>query len=308
MQRSWLRRLLWVGLGLWSFAGSVAAQAPLAPQPRVAANDDRTSGEERAPPRSRPDATRRPEWLEQERVGPPYEASGRWYVPTAEPGYEQTGTASWYGADFHGQRTASGEMFDQDALTAAHPTLPIPSLVQITNLENGREAIVRVNDRGPFAGQRLIDVSRRTADVLGFASAGHARVHVRYLGPAPRHVAMDGTTAPVAVRLPAVVSQRAGEPAALLGSPQADRDSGATPTQTRGAFFVQVGAYANLDNAHRARDAVGAAGPVTVDIRETPRGQLFRVRLGPWRSRQEADAARRAVASLGYGDAVVAAR
>src|SRR5262245_13848188 len=301
MQRFLLRRFAWLCLGAWSLAGSAAAQAPIVyaaqsdPQAALAGDSLAGGGEgsygygETRPGRGEPiidirrgvvgrltpvadtsaaDAAEqgRPAWLEQERIGPPYEAGGRWYVPSVEPGYEQTGTASWYGADFHGQRTASGEPFDQDALTAAHPTLPIPSLVQITNLENGREVIVRVNDRGPFVGSRLIDVSHRTAEVLGFAQAGHARVHVRYLGPAPRHVAMDGTPAPAAVRVPAVVSQQAGEAGSLLGSPQADRDSGATPTQTRGAFFVQVGAYANLDNAHRARDAVGAAGPVTVDI------------------------------------------
>src|SRR5690606_6879039 len=111
-------------------------------------------------------------------------------------GYQETGTASWYGPQFHGQRTASGEIFDESALTAAHPTLPIPSLVQVTNLENGREVIVRVNDRGPFVGERLIDLSRAAAQVLGFESAGHARVHVRYLGPAPRRVNADGSAAP----------------------------------------------------------------------------------------------------------------
>ena len=141
-----------------------------------------------------------PDWLERERVGPPYEANGRWYVPTPEPGYSESGSASWYGPQFHGQRTASGEVFDQEALTAAHPTLPIPSLVQVTNLENGREIIVRVNDRGPFVGERLIDLSHGAATVLGFEQAGHAQVHVRYLGPAPRRVNADGTPAPASLR------------------------------------------------------------------------------------------------------------
>ena len=162
-----------------------------------------------APEQSAERSQERPDWLEQERVGPPYEAGGRWYVPTVEPGYEQTGAASWYGDAFHGRRTASGETFDQHALTAAHPTLPIPSLVQVTNLENGREVIVRVNDRGPFVGRRLIDLSRAAADVLDFTERGHARVHVRYLGPAPRRVGPDGAPAPESTRLPA-------EPAELL--------------------------------------------------------------------------------------------
>ncbi|MCA8885923.1 MAG: septal ring lytic transglycosylase RlpA family protein [Hyphomonadaceae bacterium] len=256
-------------------------------------------------------------WLERERTGPPYEANGRWYVPTPEPGYQQTGTASWYGAQFQGQRTASGETFDQDALTAAHPTLLIPSLVQVTNLENGREVIVRVNDRGPFTGDRLIDVSRGAANVLGFAEAGHARVNVRYLGPAPRRVNMDGSTAPESVHAPATqppeegprtLLQQQTQTADLAGAPVAERPV-YRPNVTPGAFFVQVGAYSDPSNAQRVRDAVSAAGPVVVDTRTTASGaELFRVRVGPWASREEADAARRTLSTLGYAESVVAAR
>ncbi len=262
-------------------------------------------------------------WLEQERVGPPYEAGGRWYVPTPEPGYQQTGTASWYGPQFHGQRTASGETFDQEALTAAHPTLPIPSLVQVTNLENGREVIVRVNDRGPFSGERLIDLSRGAANVLGFEQAGHARVHVRYLGPAPRRVNADGASAPESVHAPASAPAQATEEgprtllpprqvqsAELAGAPTFERPvfAPARPGAS-GSYFVQVGAYSDPVNAQRVRDAVSAAGAAVVDTRTTASGaELFRVRLGPWNSREEADAARRSLSTLGYSDSVVASR
>lgn len=263
-------------------------------------------------------------WLERERVGPPYEANGRWYVPTPEPGYQQTGTASWYGADFQGRRTASGEVFDQEALTAAHPTLPIPSLVQVTNLDTGREVIVRVNDRGPFTGDRVIDLSRGAANVLGFEQQGHARVHVRYLGPAPRRVNADGTNAPESVHAPA--SAPAPQPveqgpntlppsqpmqtADLAGGPANDRPVYAPQrAPVAGSFFVQVGAYSDPVNAQRVRDAVSAAGPVVVDARTTASGaELFRVRVGPWASREEADAARRTLGALGYAESVVAAR
>jgi len=255
-------------------------------------------------------------WLERERVGPPYEANGRWYVPTPEPGYQQTGTASWYGAQFQGQRTASGETFDQEALTAAHPTLPIPSLVQVTNLENGREVIVRVNDRGPFVGDRLIDMSRGAAAVLGFEQSGQARVNVRYLGPAPRRVNADGTPAPASTQVPAAAPVQTEEgpllpPAIqtgeLAGAPVDERPAYAAPAV--GGYFVQVGAYSDPGNAQRVRAAVAAAGPVVVDIRNTASGaELFRVRVGPWASREEADAARQTLSSLGYGDSVVAAR
>lgn len=261
-------------------------------------------------------------WLERERVGPPYEANGRWYVPTPEPGYQQTGTASWYGSDFQGRRTASGETFDQAALTAAHPTLPIPSLVQVTNLENGREVIVRVNDRGPFTGERLIDLSRGAANVLGFEQAGHARVHVRYLGPAPRRVNADGAPAPESVHAPASAPQPAEEgPSSLLPSqPMGAAELAGGPVEDRpvftpvrapviGSFFVQVGAYSDPVNAQRVRDAVSAAGPVVVDTRTTASGaELFRVRVGPWASREEADSARRTLSTLGYAESVVAAR
>ncbi len=264
-------------------------------------------------------------WLERERVGPPYEANGRWYVPTPEPGYAETGTASWYGPQFHGQRTASGEVFDQSALTAAHPTLPIPSLVQVTNLENGREVIVRVNDRGPFVDERLIDLSRGAAQVLGFEAQGHARVHVRYLGPAPRRVAADGTLAPAfgsspAPAQPAAVDQQEGPrsllppPSAqplteLAGGPMAPDRAPAYAAPAPGGYFVQVGAFSDLANAHRVRDAVGVAGPVVVDVRRNYAGrELFRVRVGPWRSPAEADAARRQLAAMGYGETIVAAR
>jgi rare lipoprotein A len=260
-----------------------------------------------------------PAWLERERVGPPYEANGRWYVPTPEPGYAQTGTASWYGAQFHGQRTASGETFDQDALTAAHPTLPIPSLVQVTNLENGREVIVRVNDRGPFVGERLIDMSRAGAQALGFEQAGQARVHVRYLGPAPRRVSADGTPAPASTRIPAAPQPQQAveegprsllppsvESAELAGAPTGSR---ATPASVVGGYFVQVGAYSDPANAQRVRAEVAAAGPVAMDVRQTASGvELFRVRIGPWASREEADAARRTLNDLGYADSVVASR
>jgi rare lipoprotein A len=250
-------------------------------------------------------------WLERERVGPPYEANGRWYVPTPEPGYSQTGMASWYGPTFHGQRTASGETFDQEALTAAHPTLPIPSLVQVTNLENGREVIVRVNDRGPFVGERLIDLSHGAASVLGFEQAGHAQVHVRYLGPAPRRVNADGSQVPVA---PPVAPTPQNGPASLLPPPATEEQLPPPVRQAEqaapaaGGYFVQVGAFSDLANAHRVRAALQSAGPAAVDVRPTSAGELFRVRLGPWASREEADAARRTLADLGYGEAMIAAR
>jgi len=118
------------------------------------------------------------------RVGSPYVIGGRTYTPQIDPTYRAEGKASWYGDSFHGRLTANGEKFDMRALSAAHPTLPLPSYVRVTNLENQKSLIVRVNDRGPYHGNRLIDVSVRTAELLGFHDQGVAKVRVEFIGPA----------------------------------------------------------------------------------------------------------------------------
>jgi len=122
------------------------------------------------------------------KLGRPYEVSGIWYYPTFDAYYDETGVASWYGKDFHGRSTANGEVYDMNALTAAHKTLPLPSRVRVTNLENGRALILRVNDRGPFVAGRIIDVSRRGAQLLGFHKLGTAKVRVEYLEIGRAHV------------------------------------------------------------------------------------------------------------------------
>lgn len=119
------------------------------------------------------------------RVGKPYTVGGRVYVPEEDTEYREEGMASWYGDDFHGRLTANGEVFDMGSLTAAHPTLPMPSYARVTNLHNGKSVIVRVNDRGPYHGNRLIDVSNKAAELLEFKGNGVARVRVEYVGRAP---------------------------------------------------------------------------------------------------------------------------
>ena len=119
------------------------------------------------------------------RVGKPYTVAGRVYVPEEDANYREEGLASWYGDDFHGRLTANGEVFDMDSLSAAHPTLPMPCYARVTNLSNGKSLIVRVNDRGPYHGNRLIDVSHKAAELLDFKSNGVARVRVEYVGRAP---------------------------------------------------------------------------------------------------------------------------
>jgi rare lipoprotein A len=138
------------------------------------------------------------------RVGKPYTVGGRIYVPEEDPSYREEGMASWYGDDFHGRQTANGEVFDMTSLTAAHPTLPMPCYARVTNLGNGKSLIVRVNDRGPYHGNRLIDVSNRAAELLEFKGNGVARVRVEYVARAPLEGSDDRQL---------VATLRTGEPA-----------------------------------------------------------------------------------------------
>src|SRR5664279_1036359 len=138
------------------------------------------------------------------RVGKPYTVAGRVYVPEEDTSYREEGMASWYGDDFHGRLTANGEVFDMGSLTAAHPTLPMPCYARVTNLSNGKSLIVRVNDRGPYHGNRLIDVSNKAAELLEFKGNGVARVRVEYVARAPLEGSDDRQL---------VATLRTGEPA-----------------------------------------------------------------------------------------------
>ncbi len=146
-------------------------------------------------------------------VGRPYTVAGHRYVPTVNPSYSAVGMASWYGAAFHGRRTANGEVYDMASLTAAHPTMPLPSYARVTNLGNGYSIIVRVNDRGPYHAGRVMDVSSRVADVLDMKAMGTARVKVDYIGPAPIEGSDDSQL---------LASLRTdGSPANMIGFPTA---------------------------------------------------------------------------------------
>ncbi|PZQ53863.1 MAG: septal ring lytic transglycosylase RlpA family protein [Phenylobacterium zucineum] len=152
------------------------------------------------------------------KIGKPYQVGGIWYVPREQPNYDETGIASWYGQAFHMKTTANGELFDMNAVSAAHTTLPIPSMVEVTNLDNGRRLMVRVNDRGPFVDNRIIDLSQEAARQLGYDRAGLARVRVRYVGPASLTGPADGVRvaslgAPMATRVVATPAKPAPLPA-----------------------------------------------------------------------------------------------
>jgi rare lipoprotein A len=131
--------------------------------------------------------TRMPRGGGREQVGKPYQVRGKWYYPREEQGYDRSGIASWYGDAFHGRKTANGEIYDMNQLSAAHPTMPLPSYARVTNLKNGNSIIVRVNDRGPYAHGRIIDMSKRAAQMLDYTGTGVANVRVQYVGRAPLH-------------------------------------------------------------------------------------------------------------------------
>src|SRR5215468_9888631 len=119
------------------------------------------------------------------KIGKPYEQNGRLYVPAEDPSYRAEGIASWYGPDFHGRPTANGEIFDMNGISGAHPTLPMPSYLRVTNIVNGRSIIVRVNDRGPYARERVVDLSIGAAKALDYYAQGLTRVRIEYVGRAP---------------------------------------------------------------------------------------------------------------------------
>jgi rare lipoprotein A len=223
------------------------------------------------------------------KIGQPYEVDGVWYFPQEVDRHDETGIASWYGAEFHGQATANGERFDQEALSAAHRTLPMPSLARVTNLENGKSVVVRINDRGPFARGRIIDVSRRSARLLGFERQGTARVRVSLLGAESRRLkrqalARGGETQVAAAAPQVVVPGAAAVPApsrATSGLEQHRRQAvGHQPVRAT-ALYVQVGAFADRENADRLRRTLRAIGQVTVSSLVLNGRRLYRVRLGP---------------------------
>ncbi|MFN3687837.1 septal ring lytic transglycosylase RlpA family protein [Salinarimonas sp.] len=182
----------WVG-GLFVRAGSIGALALLlsACGTSTAKIETEVAKVEPAAAPSRASNARSPITGGRAHIGRPYSVGGRTFVPQHDPNYSREGLASWYGRDFHGRSTANGETFDRFAMTAAHPTMPLPSYARVTNLQNGHSVIVRVNDRGPFHGNRIIDVSRNVADTLRFRDAGTARVRVDYVGPASIHGSDD---------------------------------------------------------------------------------------------------------------------
>lgn len=271
------------------------------------------------------------------KVGKPYQVNGVWYVPREQPTYDQRGVASWYGDEFHMKATANGEAFDMNAVSAAHTTLPLPSMVEVTNLDNGRKLVVRVNDRGPFVGNRIIDLSREAARQLGYDRAGLANVRVRYVGPAPLLGRGAGQRYAEARPLPtrmapaaapptpsvasppfamAAVSPPAGDVAvsslppitgsAISGAPIAGQAVAASaPSAAATGLRVQAGAFSSEANAQRAVTQLSSAGLASIEPLQRDGTTLYRVILPAPADEAAAYALRDRVAEIGFSDARV---
>ena len=259
------RRLALPLLALFAAACAHQPERPAPPEPATGTNPatgavGATAGN---PPREEPRA----------RSGNPpfYEVAGKRYVVLeSAAGYSERGVASWYGPNFHGGRTATGETYDMNAMTGAHPTLPLPTWVQVTNLQNGRSVVVRLNDRGPFSKNRIIDLSRAAAEQLDMLRTGTAMVEVRSLA------AGGGPAAPV--------------PAA-------------PPVTSR--FFAQAGAFADEDNAKRLAERLRDAdvGEVAISESQGDGRRLYRVRVGPVADIGEFDSMMERLRQAGVADA-----
>lgn len=276
------------------------------------------------------------------KVGSPYEINGVWYYPRVDYSYVETGIASWYGPNFHAKTTANGEVFDENAVSAAHRTLPMPSVVRVTNLENGRSIVVRVNDRGPFAHGRIIDMSRRAAQLLGFEVQGTAKVRVEILAEESRQIAeaarnggttqlaslpQSGSVMPppaAAPSMPVAVAKLDALPATAVSAPPpassavASQPLGAVdmtrqsrslevqqaaPEQTE--IFVQAGAFTNMGNAETLGRVLASVGPISVTPKQIDGKQFYRVRIGPLNTVDDADRVLAQVIAQGYPGARV---
>jgi rare lipoprotein A len=264
------------------------------------------------------------------KIGNPYQVGGVWYYPERDLAYDETGIGSWYGDEFAGRLTANGEIFDPDMVTAAHKTLPMPSVVRVTNLDNGKSLVVRINDRGPFVAGRIIDLSREAARLIGYRDQGIARVRVQVLAEQTlrlEKLAKNGNFLKITGDVSAMPTVAAVEQPEV--SMTATSSSGKTvdsdvendnvsalellarsrvgevitvaPIETQ--IWVQVGAFyaeANASNVLAKVEDVGAGQVSPVDVS----GQtLHRVRIGPLNSVEAADRALDGVIGLGFSGA-----
>jgi rare lipoprotein A len=224
-------------------------------------------------------------------------------TPVAGPALDETGMAVTYCNEFVGQPTATGEIFAQDGMTAAHPSLPLPSLVQVVNVKTGAEVVVRVNDRGPFEDGAMLQVSDKAANVLGFDGAGRANVRMRYLGPAPVQSQVLANQQASAPAMQAAYDVSYDAPRVPAVQPSAPVKS-AAPSMSfgDGHYYVQVGSFSDIGNAQSLNNALSSGLPVEIKPARVNGADYFRVRVGPMDTRASADALRDHLAEQGIAD------
>ena len=230
----------------------------------------------------------------------PYTVFGREYVPaTTLRTYKERGVASWYGRKFHGERTSSGEVYDMYAMTAAHPTLPLPSYARVTSMASGKSVVVRVNDRGPFLHNRVIDLSYAAAHRIGIAQAGSGEVEVEAIIP-------DETAIVISVPLPPVAAAPVAAPPA--GTPPGEARAPVRVASADGGFVVQLGAFASYANAQNfVAHLANQLAPIGVEAKVRQVNGLFRVFAGPYAIREDAKrAADRLREALGLPSTIAA--
>jgi rare lipoprotein A len=295
-------------------ACSSAPPRPESPSPAA------TSETETPPPaQAAPDVVPRIERRSRTGNPPFYDVMGkRYFVLSSSVGYVERGVASWYGPGFHKVPTSIGETYDMYGMSAAHKTLPLPAYVRVTNLQNGRSIVVRVNDRGPFVGNRIIDLSYTAASKLDMLRNGTAMVEVRSLdgapapvpapapAPAPETPITAADSAPAAAPLTASPLEATSPAAPLAGSPVA----GSTVTQVAvpAALFIQAGAFSDPKNAERLVEKLrgGGYGKIFVRDNEIAGRRMYRVRIGPVPNVAEFDRIVAALARVGVHDAHLA--
>lgn len=257
------------------------------------------------------------------KIGKPYKIKNTWYYPAVNYGYVEKGIASWYGPQFHGRKTANGEIFDMNTVSAAHRTLPLPSVVQVTNLKNGRSLKIRVNDRGPFAKSRIIDLSRRAAQLLGYERSGTALVRVEIVADESRKMASFAqgkikslpSQAPAKVKiasLPGSTGVSNANP--VLKQPPSISRQGSeaaspsdvvrmAPVSGSKEIYVQAGAFVYRDLATKMEKLLHPLGPTRIIEAVIGKRRYFRVQVGPASSVNEGDKLLDLVIASGYPQA-----
>jgi len=243
------------------------------------------------------------------KVGSPYTIKGKRYYPAVDYNYNKVGIASWYGPNFHGKMTANGEIYNQNDLTAAHKTLPLPSIVRVTNLENGKSMIARVNDRGPYAHGRIIDMSKRSAELLGFRANGVAKVRVQVLEAESKHVA-EMAKNKQDTRGVEVPMNNSSYRSKVVSTTEIQKVSPKVVEQTRLSYaapsnsFVQMASFQTRGAAMKLASQLDGYGRAQIYETMVNGTQYYRVRF-PVANQSAANTLLNRVASDGYTNAIV---